>query len=80
MIFNGIWQNRNSGEIIKIFGPIGGDEYWFEYDDSKEKVPIFISNADHALLVNSKKFGRNDIFIISPNTFRIGSEIFDRKT
>lgn len=79
MIFNGIWQKRDSDEIIRISGPIGGDEYWLEYDHFREKVMIFISNSNHALLVSSKKFGRNDIFILSPDIFKIGSEVFERK-
>jgi hypothetical protein len=79
MKFSGIWQNRYTNEEIKIFGPLGSDDYWLEYDNDKERIFIFRSNEKHALLTDSKKFGRTDIFIISSNIIKIGSIVFDRK-
>ena len=84
MKFNGLWKNRANGELIEFTGPKGSDEYFLEYDKfentfmTSETVQIFISNKNHALLPHSKKFGRSNIFILSPDSYRIGNTIYDR--
>jgi len=84
MNFSGFWINKQSDELIKLTGPHGGDNYTLEYDHNGnefqtiETIPIYISNDKHALLAHSKKFGRCDIFILSPECFRIGDEIFEK--
>lgn len=80
MNINGCWQNRETKEIIKFFGIQGTDEYLLEYDkdfNTSERVQIFKSDNNHALLVNSNKFGRQNI-IYSTNKIIIGEIEFDK--
>lgn len=79
-MFAGIWNLKGSKSILRIDGPLGGDRYSFILDDSEpESVGIFISNEAHALLTNSKHFGRSDITIINANNNKIGSYLLERQ-
>lgn len=83
MKFNGLWKNRTNGEFIEFTGPQESDEYFLEYDEPEnsfrsEKVQIFITNENHALLTYSEKFGRSDISILSPDSYEIRGNVFDR--
>jgi len=84
MNFSGLWINKQTGEIIKLSGPHGSDDYILEYghdgNDFKltETVPIYHSDDKHALLAHSEKFGRRDIFKINSERFQIGDEVFEK--
>jgi len=81
MNFNGFWKNSITKELIKITSQHESDSYILEYDNdfkTFETIQIFITNSKHALLPFSEKFGKQDIFIISPDNIKIGSIIFDR--
>ena len=81
MNFNGFWQNRTTKELIKLTSQPESDDYSLEYDNDLktfETIQIFISNSKHALLPYSNKFGRRDIFILSPDSIKIGDIIFDK--
>lgn len=85
MNFSGIWINKQNGELIKLSGPNGSDYYELEYDykgndfQNSERIPIYLTFGQHALLDHSIKFGKRDIFILGPNRIRIGEEIFNRQ-
>ena len=84
MNFYGLWVNKQTGEIIKLSGPNDGDDYILEYDFNgndfsvRETISIYHTNSKHALLAHSEKFGRRDIFKISPECFQIGDLIFEK--
>ena len=79
-MFAGIWNLKGSESILRIDGPFGGDRYSFIMDDEEpESVGIYISNETHALLTNSKHFGRSDITILNADNIKIGSYLLERQ-
>ena len=81
MEFKGTWDIEGTNETLKISGPIGEDQYFFEFSNKSkadEKVSIFPTNERYALLAKSKVYGRADVFIYDKNTFAIDEQKFCR--
>jgi len=82
MEFNGIWKNIETGEFIEISSSNSADTFILSFDtdlNSSEIIKILISNSEHALLTQSEKFGRQNIFILSADKFKIGNTLFIRE-
>ncbi len=87
MSLSGTWKHRLSSKTLEIFGPLpeGGDSYYLKYYDEiedkefcNEKVQIFITNENHALLAHSEFFGRQDVYFVSKDCIRFKGLFFDR--
>jgi len=81
MGFQGLWKIADTDETLMINGPLGSDQYTFEYSingQSDERLSIFLSNDKQALLANSKVYGRSNITIIDGDSFFIGDQRFTR--
>lgn len=84
MNFIGLWKNRSTEEFIKISHIENGDNYLLEYDKdfkTSEVINIFRSQPQdkHAIIPASKKFGRQDIYILTSISLKIGKEVFDQQ-
>jgi len=78
------WKYERDNDLFSLTGTNNFDEYFLEYSINNETITetinIFISNEKHALLADSKKFGRTDIFIFDNNTVEINKKTYKRTT
>lgn len=82
MFNQSIWKCDKDNDSFSLTGTNIFDEYILEYsidnETIKEPINIFITNEKHALLVNSNRFGRTDIFIFDDNTIEINKKTYKK--
>lgn len=86
MILRGKWRNRNTKEIMDVYGPLGSDNYNIDYSldgITSEELDVLVYYGEEkreAVIRNSKKFGDTHMLIHNPDLIQINQEEYERVT